>query len=598
MCFRMLRASSADYFFTDVCEPIADSSICVKFDAFGQGMARPTYLNPYSRWEWPGLIQNGLSMHRRNLLKASMALAAYTGLSGTGLFAAQAFAATADGDVEPFSFDMLKAQAKTLAGQAYVSNKQTLPPTLATMTPQQFNAIQYDANHSLWNDLKGQLDVQFFHVGMGFRTPVRMYSVDAAKSQAREVHFHPPLFDYKNTTVDKSQLKGDLGFAGFKLFKAPEIDRHDIVSFLGASYFRAVDATGQYGLSARGLAIDTYAHQQEEFPDFTKFWFETPGKDSTRFVVYALLDSPSATGAYRFDIDCQAERVVMDIDAHVNARKDIEQLGISPMTSMFSCGNHERRMCDTIHPQIHDSDRLAMWRGNGEWICRPLNNPDRVRFNAFADNNPKGFGLIQTDHNFANYQDTVDWYHKRPSLWVEPTTQWGEGSVDLVELPTTGETMDNIVAFWTPKKPVKAGDYLNFGYKLYWSALAPVGTPLARVAATRSGMGGFTEGWAPGEHYPEVWARRFAVDFAGGGLETLKTPIEPVITASGGKVQDFQVLELPDIKGFRVLFDWYPTSDSVDPVDMRLFIKTQGRTLSETWLYQYFPPAPEKRKYV
>ncbi|WP_205966190.1 glucan biosynthesis protein, partial [Pseudomonas viridiflava] len=95
--------------------------------------------------------------------------------------------------------------------------------------------------------------------------------------------------------------------------------------------------------------------------------------------------------------------------------------------------------------------------------------------------------------------------------------------------------------------------------------------------------------------YPNVWARRFAVDFAGGGLESLKTPIEPIITASGGKVQDIQVLELPDIKGFRVLFDWYPTGDSVDPVDMRLFIKTQGRTLSATWLYQYLPPAPEKR---
>ncbi len=465
-------------------------------------------------------------MHRRHLLKASMALAAYTGLSGTGLFAAQALAAPADGEAEPFSFDMLKAQAKSLAAQAYVSNKQTLPPTLANMTPQQFNAIGYDANHSLWNDLNGQLDVQFFHVGMGFRTPVRMYSVDADRKQAREVHFHPPLFNYQNTTVDTSQLKGDLGFAGFKLFKAPNLERHDVVSFLGASYFRAVDATGQYGLSARGLAIDTYAKKQEEFPDFTKFWFETPSKDSTRFVVYALLDSPSATGAYRFDIDCQAERVVMDIDAHINARQDIEQLGVAPMTSMFSCGNNER------------------------------------------------------------------------SLWVEPTTAWGEGAIDLVELPTTGETMDNIVAFWTPKNPVKAGNSLNFGYKLYWSALAPVGTPLARVAATRSGMGGFTEGWAPGEHYPNVWARRFAVDFTGGGLESLKTPIEPIITASGGKVQDIQVLELPDIKGFRVLFDWYPTSDSVDPVDMRLFIKTQGRTLSETWLYQYFPPAPEKRKYV
>ena len=538
-------------------------------------------------------------MHRRSLLKASMALAAYTGLSSTALLSWRALAATADGESEHFDFTSLKAHAKELAGKAYVDRKQVLPPTLANMTPQNFNAIQYDAKHSLWNEIKGQLDVQFFHVGMGFKTPVRMYSVDSSSKQAREVHFRPELFNYQNSQVDKSQLKGDLGFSGFKLFKAPEIDRHDIVSFLGASYFRAVDSTKQYGLSARGLAVDTYSNRQEEFPDFTKFWFETPTKDATRFVVYALLDSPSATGAYRFDIDCQADQVVMAIEAQVNARTAIKQLGIAPMTSMFSCGTHERRMCDTIHPEIHDSDRLAMWRGNGEWICRPLNNPAKLQFNAFADKDPKGFGLVQTDHDFETYQDTVDWYSKRPSLWVEPTSAWGEGSVDLLEIPTTGETLDNIVVFWSPKNPVAAGDTLNFAYKLYWSALPPVGTPLARVHATRSGMGGFVEGWAPGEHYPDVWARRFAIDFTGGGLDRLPegTGIEPVVTVSNGKVQDFHVLVLPDIKGYRVIFDWYPTSDSVDPVEMRAFIRTQDRTLSETWLYQYFPPAADKRKY-
>ncbi|WP_426149964.1 glucan biosynthesis protein D [Pseudomonas sp. DC3000-4b1] len=538
-------------------------------------------------------------MHRRSLLKASMALAAYTGLSTSALFSARALAATADGDAEHFDFEGLKALAKALAAQPYTDRKQALPPTLANMTPQQFNAIQYDANHSLWKEVNGQLDVQFFHVGMGFRTPVRMYSVDPATRQAREVHFRPELFNYNDSKVNQKQLKGDLGFSGFKLFKAPEIDRHDIVSFLGASYFRAVDATKQYGLSARGLAVDTFAKRQEEFPDFTRFWFETPTKDATRFVVYALLESPSATGAYRFDIDCQDERVVMAVDMQVTARTAIQQLGIAPMTTMFSCGTHERRMCDTIHPQIHDSDRLAMWRGNGEWICRPLNNPAKLQFNAFADTNPKGFGLVQTDHDFESYQDTVDWYSKRPSLWVEPTTAWGEGSIDLLEIPTTGETMDNIVAFWTPRKPVAAGDTLAYGYKLYWSALPPTGTPLARVHATRSGMGGFLEGWAPGEHYPDKWARRFAIDFTGGGLESLPegTGIEPVVTVSNGKVQDFHVLVLPNIKGYRVIFDWYPTSDSVEPVEMRLYIRTSDRTLSETWLYQYFPPAPDQRKY-
>jgi len=542
-------------------------------------------------------------MQRRDLLKASLALAAYTGLPSASLFTARALAATADGEGKPFSFERLQTEARQLARSPYVDGSQVLPTTLANMSPLDFNRIHYDPAHSLWHDQDGRLEVRFFHVGMGFKQPVRMYNVDPKAGGAREIHFRPELFGYQNTGVDTSQLKGDLGFAGFRVFPRPDPHRYDLVSFLGASYFRAIDGNRQYGLSARGLAIDTFTDHPEEFPNFTRFWFERPAPDSRRFTVYALLDSPSATGAYRFDIDCQDEQVVMDIDAHVNARKAIKQLGICPMTSMFSCGSHERRMCDSIHPNLHDSDRLAMWRGNGEWICRPLNNPKRIQFNSFADSNPKGFGLVQTNHDFETYQDTVDSYHRRPSLWVEPTTGWGEGAINLMELPTTGETLDNIVAFWTPKEPVEAGQSLHYGYKLFWSALPPVAPGLAQVQATRSGMGGFTEGWAPGEHYPEVWARRFAIDFAGGPLENMPPDedLEPVVTVADGRVQDFQVLALqPHVKGFRVLFDWYPTSDSTEPVNIRCFLRRRAdkQTLSETWLYQYFPPAPDQRRYT
>ncbi|MBE1178160.1 glucan biosynthesis protein, partial [Escherichia coli] len=112
---------------------------------------------------------------------------------------------------------------------------------------------------------------------------------------AREIHFRPELFKYNDAGVDTKQLEGqsDLGFAGFRVFKAPELARRDVVSFLGASYFRAVDDTYQYGLSARGLAIDTYTDSKEEFPDFTAFWFDTVKPGATTFTVYALLDSAS-----------------------------------------------------------------------------------------------------------------------------------------------------------------------------------------------------------------------------------------------------------------------------------------------------------------
>ncbi|WP_110670367.1 glucan biosynthesis protein [Salinicola halophilus] len=543
-------------------------------------------------------------MDRRSVLKSAIALAAWYGLPSAPLFAAaRASSDIADGESQAFSFDWLKSYAEALGAKAYESTVRQLPPALANLTPQQYNAIGYDPDHSLWHDRNGPLDIQFFHVGMAFNQPVRMYAVDGESGRAREIHFRPELFDYSGAEVDSSQLEGqsDLGFAGFRVFKAPSLTERDIVSFLGASYFRAVDDTYQYGLSARGVAVNTYADgKQEEFPAFTRFWFETPEPDATTFTAYALLDSPSLAGAYRFVIHCEDERVVMEIDKTLYPRQSITQLGITPMTSMFSCGTQQRTMCHTFHPQIHDSDRLSIWRGNDEWVCRPLNNPPRVQFNTFDDDSPKGFGLLQTDHDFDSYEDIVGNYHKRPSLWVEPQGQWGRGALQMLEIPTTGETMDNVVAFWKPEKPVEPGQSLHYAYKLYWSALPPTRTDLARVRKTFTGIGGFPEGWAPGEHYPETWAQRIAVDFVGGDLKRLydnDINVHTQLDVPEGETKELEILWVEEIEGFRIQFDWYPTSDSTDPVNMRLSLNAEDRTISETWLYQYFPPAPSEREY-
>lgn len=543
-------------------------------------------------------------MNRRKFMKTSLAVSTLSGLSGIGgLFAQQVWAADgiADGTAKQFSFDKLKQHAKQQATRPWAGAPGPLPATLANLTPQAYNTIQYDAKHSLWANVpKRQLDVQFFHVGMGFKRPVRMFSLDPATQDAREVHFRPELFNYHDAKVDVSQLRGrtDLGFAGFRAFKAPELARLDILAFLGASYFRAVDDTLQYGLSARGVAVNTLT-QHEEFPDFTAFWFETPKSDATRFVVYALLDGASLTGAYKFTITCEEQRTLMNIETSLYPRKDIQQLGIAPMTSMFSCGTNDRRICKTYHPQIHDSDRLAMWTGRGEWICRPLNNPRQIAFSSFGDDNPRGFGLLQLNHNFSDYQDVIGWYDRRPSLWVEPVGSWGKGAINLMEIPTTGETLDNVVCYWQPEVEIKAGSAIDFAYNLYWSAQPPVKSNLANVVATRTGIGGFPEGWTPGEHYPEIWCRRFAVDFTGAQLKEFdQKGLEPVISVDSGTYKQVEILYVQPLDTYRILFDWYPSSDSTKPVNMRMFIRSQGKTLSETWLYQYFPPAANQRNYV
>lgn len=544
-------------------------------------------------------------MNRRKFVKFSIAVATINYLTGLPLFSSESAQAAdsdiADGNAKHFDFNYLKQIAATLAKKPWGGPAGPLPDTLSSLTPQAYNAIRYDKDSSLWHNVPDRnLDVQFFHVGMGFKRRIRMYAVNPESREAREIHFRPELFNYQGTPVDVAALKGkeDLGFAGFRLFKQPELATRDIISFLGASYFRAVDDTYQYGLSARGVAINSFTNH-EEFPDFTAFWFETVKKQENSCVVYALLDGESITGAYKFTIDCQNNQVVMQVENSLYPRKAIAQLGIAPMTSMFSCGTNERRMCNTYHPQIHDSDRLAIWSGEGEWIARPLNNPQKLSFSGFSDENPRGFGLLQLDHNFDSYQDVVVWYNKRPSLWVEPQGHWGKGTIQLMEIPTTGETFDNIVCFWQPEQPIEAFQEVSFSYKLYWSATPPVQSALARVLATRTGIGGFMDGWSPGEHFPDVWCRRFAVDFTADTLQKWKDKsIEPVITLSSGEYKQGEIFYISLNNSYRVLFDWYPTSESIDPVEMRLFLRAGKQTLSETWAYKYSPPLPSERRYI
>jgi periplasmic glucans biosynthesis protein len=338
-------------------------------------------------------------------------------------------------------------------------------------------------------------------------------------------------------------------------------------------------------LSARGLAIDCGMDRAEEFPMFTAFWLERPAPDASNLTVYALLDSPSVAAAYRFDIS-PAAVLVMEVDAALYPRRAIERLGVAPLTSMFQYGENDRRMANDWRTEIHDSDGLAMWTGSGEWLWRPLTNPASLRFNAFLDQNPRGFGLLQRDRDFDHYQDDGAYYDRRPGLWVEPKSGWGKGSIQLVEIPTVDETFDNIVAFWNPTDKPQPGQELLFTYRLYWGAQIPVNPTLAQVVATRTGLGGIV-----GQRR-RYFSWRFVVDFAGTNLSMIGKHInlEPVISASRGQIEITSVRPLEAVRGYRAMFDLKPTDDSVAPIDLRLYLRANGQPLTETWLYQWTPP--------
>ncbi|HWI14467.1 MAG TPA: glucan biosynthesis protein D, partial [Burkholderiales bacterium] len=367
--------------------------------------------------------------------------------------------------------------------------------------------------------------------------------------------------------------------------------KRDVAAFLGASYFRAVGSEMQYGMSARGLAVDTALGRPEEFPMFTRYWIEQPASKSTVLTVYALLDSPSVAGAYRFDLRPEST-LTMDVDAALYPRAAIERLGIAPLTSMYQYGENDRRVANDWRPEIHDSDGLSLWTGAGEWLWRPLVNPEALRFNAYADDNPRGFGLLQRDRVFDHYQDDGVFYERRPSVWVEPKGGWGKGAVDLVEIPTADETFDNIVAFWNPAQKPQPGQELLYSYRLHWGSRMPFAPPLAHVVATRTGIGGVIG------RKRTYFSWRFAVDFAGGDLMRLPkaAEVEAVITASRGEIEITSARPLAAGEGYRAMFDLKPTDNSIEPINLRLYLRAGKRALSETWIYQWTPPPAERRK--
>jgi glucans biosynthesis protein len=312
----------------------------------------------------------------------------------------------------------------------------------------------------------------------------------------------------------------------------------------------------------------------EEFPNFTEFWLVKPSPGARDLVIYALLEGPSATGAYAFRV-APGEQTQVEVKARLFFRRKVERLGIAPLTSMFFFGENSRRRFDDFRPEVHDSDGLLLHFDGGEWIWRPLENPASIAVNSFQMRNPRGFGLVQRDRDFANHQDLETHAEQRPSVWIVPQGDWGEGRVELVEIPTDTEKNDNIVAFWVPAAIPVPGEERTFSYLLHWYGDDPTRPSGGRVVATRQDAGTIEGG------------RRFIVDFAGGGLTsaTASEPIEAVVSAGAGEVKDVHVVYNAAIKGWRLGFQLVPKG--TNPVEMRAYLRRKGDVLTETWSYAY-----------
>jgi glucans biosynthesis protein len=481
------------------------------------------------------------------------------------------------GKPQPFDFAWLRDRARQLATRPYEAPAIRFDDILERIDYDAYQQIRFLPENALWAKSDGRYPIEFFHLGRFFKAPVRLHVVEAG--EAREILYSPRLFSF-GTARFAADLPPDIGYAGFRVMDAE--GKPDWLAFLGAAYFRSSGELDQYGLSARGVAIDPGMPTPEEFPRFTGFWFESSATDAGAVVIYALLDGPSISGAYRMACT-KPGGVIMDIEAVLYPRADVKRMGAAPLTSMFWFDETNRRQARDWRPEIHDSDGLAMWTGAGERIWRPLNNPPQVQVSSFSDDNPRGFGLLQRDRSFENYQDDGVFYDRRPSVWVEPLHGWGPGEIQLLEIPTDDEIHDNIVAYWVPKAPVRGGSEWPFRYRLHWLAAEPYPAALGRVVATRLGRGG-----VPGQPRPKD-RNKIVIDFAGGPLEGLAKldPVELVVNAARGRVDNDYTLQIVGTKNWRAFFDI--AVEGNEPVDIRAFLRLGDLALTETWLFQYIP---------
>ena len=407
--------------------------------------------------------------------------AAFGALSAAGFGPARA-----QGERRPFSWEQLVAQAERAASEPWREPYRPMPEVTSVIDYQRWGEIAFRTDRSPFQD---GYPVTFFHLGQYFQRSVRMHTV--ADGQAQEFAYDPGLFDMPADNPAR-RLPADSGFAGFRFQEwngADDWAKQDWLAFLGASYLRAIGASGQYGLSARGIALDpALPDRPEEFPDFTEFWIEQTGDPDAPCTVYARLDGPSVTGAYRFRAVRGTDRsrgVIIEVDANLHLRRDVERLGLAPLTSMFWYGEYGRERPFDWRPEVHDSDGLLIHDALGAPSWRPLTNPPEVTVTSFPFEPGGGFGLMQRDRNYASYQDRAA-FERRPNLWVEPEQGFERGTVELVELPTEAEYGDNIVAFFVPDEKAAAGSDFSFRYKLHWSGGEPA-SDLARLTAMRLG---------------------------------------------------------------------------------------------------------------
>jgi glucans biosynthesis protein len=523
--------------------------------------------------------ENPNMFKRRDLLKFAATSVAAAVVDQTPAHAQsppQAPATVAAPETPAPSFDPAKIldMARDLAKRPYKAPNAPLTDPFASLTYDLYVGIKSKPDNYIWKNDNAGFVIEPLHRGFIFSAPMQIHVVE--NGFERKLAYSTDLFEFGKLAVP--QNVADIGFSGFRILLPSEGGMKEVAIFQGASFFRARANHQNFGVVARGLSIRTADPRGEETPSFRAIWIEKPTLAGNAIVMHALLDSESVTGAYRFTLR-PGDATIIDTECTLFARTNVDHYGIATMAGTYVFGPLDRRR-DDIRPAAHEVSGLQILNGANEWLWRPVTNRETLQVSAFVDSNPKGFGFLQRERNFSQYQDDVQHWEWRPSLWIEPIGDWGPGEVTLVEIPSESEVNGNMVAYWRAKQPLAAGSEVSYAYRQFWCWQAPNRPPLAQVAGSRSGRAGGQSG---------ARRRRFLVEFTGDVLaDPQRSPeINANLNASPGAISSVRTFLDRDRKSMRVIFDMDAGSESLS--ELRLLLESQGKPISETWLYRWTP---------
>ena len=473
----------------------------------------------------------------------------------------------------PFTRDGLMARARDLLKQPFAAPGAELPDYFARLSREQYEATEVRPEARIWSKEQKNFTIEPVLRGWVYGAPVKIFLVEGGTGAP----LRPALQQFSFGSQKPPERLPEQAIAGFRVWpngpSGKPMDGAACLQFLGASFYRA-KAAGQkkWGVTARGLSIRT-ADPGEEYPIFREFYIETPPAGEDTLVIHALLDSPSVVGVYMFTLR-SVEATIIDVELTLLPRVDLDHIGLASLAGASFFTPLDQRRLDDIRPAACEMNGLQIHTGNNEWLWRPLSNRNSLQFSSFIDVNPKGFGFLTRNRDIAAYQDDNEHWEQRPSIWIEPHHDWGEGSVQLVEIPSESEFNQNIIAYWRPKDRLAANSERKFAYRQFWCWSPPTRPPLAVVSAARSGRGG-----APKR-------RRFVVVFSGEALgDPARPPSQASLSAKPGACVKLHDEFDAASKTHRVVFELDPNGETYS--ELRLELKAGDEQISESWIYRW-----------